>query len=86
MSWMIKHDKNGNFLLGLILSFLFTFFCGLGVSLGLELKDIQYQNPEIVPWEWDDWSSWNWKEFLSTVQGSLIGQGLQILIIWLCIG
>lgn len=86
MSWMIKHDKNGNFLLGLILSFLFTFFCGLGVALGLELKDIQYQNPEIVPWEWDDWSSWNWKEFLSTVQGSLIGQGLQILIIWLCIG
>jgi hypothetical protein len=86
MSLVIKHDKNGNFLLGLILSFLFTFFCGLGVALGLKLKDIQYQNPEIVPWEWDDWSSWNWKEFLSTVQGSLIGQGLQILIIWLCIG
>jgi hypothetical protein len=86
MGWITKSNRQWHFLGAIVLSFLFTFFCGLGAALGLELKDVQHQNPGIVPWKWDDWSAWDWLDFLATILGSLVGQGLQILILWLCIG
>lgn len=86
MRWITESNRLGHLAGAIILSFFFTFFCGLGAAIGLEFKDLQYHNPGLKPWEYTNWKPWDWLDFLATILGSIVGQGLQILIIWLCIG
>ena len=50
---------------------IFTILCVLGVASGLEFKDKEYG----MEWDWKDWSC--------TMLGGMVGQVVQLLIVWL---
>lgn len=68
--WLTESNRQKHFLYAIPIGFLFTILCVLGVASGLEFKDKQYGNQ----WDWLDWSA--------TMLGGLIGQLIQILIIY----
>lgn len=59
----------GGFILGLVL----TVLCALGCAGGMEFKDKQWGG------------RWDWLDFLATVIGGVLGQVVQVLIIYLFI-
>ena len=59
----------GGFILGLVL----TVLCTLGCAGGMEFKDKQWGG------------RWDWLDFLATVIGGVLGQAVQVLIIYLFI-
>lgn len=68
--WLTESNRQKHFLYAIPIGFLFTILCVLGVASGLEFKDKQYGNQ----WDWLDWSA--------TMLGGLVGQLIQILIIY----
>lgn len=71
MSWFTKSHRWQHFLYAIPASLLLTFFFGLGLGVGMEFKDKK----------WGD--KWDWIDFLCTTLGSIIGGGIQLLLIWL---
>lgn len=59
----------GGFILGLVL----TILCAIGCAGGMEFKDKQWGG------------RWDWLDFLATVIGGVLGQAVQVLIIYLFI-
>lgn len=59
----------GGFILGLVL----TVLCAIGCAGGMEFKDKQWGG------------RWDWLDFLATVIGGVMGQVVQVLIIYLFI-
>ena len=53
------------------IAIVFTILCVLGIATGLEFKDKQYSNK----FDWLDW--------IATMIGGIIGQAIQLLIIYL---
>lgn len=49
----------------------FTILCVLGVATGMEFKDKQWGG------------FWDWKDWLCTMLGGMVGQVVQVIIIWL---
>ena len=68
--WLTESNRQKHFLYAIPVGFLFTILCVLGVASGLEFKDKQYGNQ----WDWLDWTA--------TMLGGLVGQLIQILIIY----
>lgn len=68
--WLTESNRQKHFLYAIPIGFLFTILCVLGIASGLEFKDKQYGNQ----WDWLDWSA--------TMLGGLVGQLIQILIIY----
>ena len=68
--WLKESNRQKHFLYAIPIGFLFTILCVLGVASGLEFKDKQYGNQ----WDWLDWTA--------TMLGGLVGQLIQILIIY----
>ena len=60
-----------HFLYAIPVGLVFTILCALGCAAGMEFKDYQYEK------------NWDWLDFLATVLGGLVGQILQLLIVWL---
>lgn len=60
-----------HFVLAVPLAFAFTILCVLGCAGGMEFKDQAYGG------------KWDWKDFGFTLLGGLVGQLLQILVIYL---
>lgn len=68
--WLFKSNRLKHFLYAIPIGFVFTILCVLGVASGMEFKDKQYSN------------NWDWLDWLATILGGLIGQGIQIFF-WL---
>ena len=68
--WLKESNRQKHFLYAIPIGFLFTILCVLGVASGLEFKDKQYGNQ----WDWLDW--------IATILGGLVGQLIQIIIIY----
>jgi len=73
MKWIIKSNRWKHLIGGCILGLLLTILCAIGCAGGMEFKDKQWGG------------QWDWLDFLATILGGLIGQGLQILIIYLIV-
>lgn len=71
MSWFTESNRWKHLLLAIPIGLVFTILCVLGCASGMEFKDRQWGGK----WDWLDW--------LATMIGGVIGQGLQILIIYL---
>lgn len=69
--WLKESNRQKHLLYAIPVGLVFTILCVLGVASGLEFKDIQYGNK----WDWLDWTA--------TMIGGLIGQLVQILVVWL---
>ena len=69
--WLTESNRLKHFLYAIPIGFVLTILCIIGVASGMEFKDKCLGGK----WDWLDWTA--------TVLGGLIGQGLQVLIIWL---
>jgi uncharacterized membrane protein len=69
--WLKESNRQKHLLYAMPVGLVFTILCVLGVASGLEFKDTQYGNK----WDWLDWTA--------TMIGGLIGQLVQILVVWL---
>lgn len=73
MKWLIESNRWKHLIGGAILGLFLTFLCALGCGGGMEFKDKQWGG------------QWDWLDLLATCIGGLIGQSLQLLIIYLII-
>lgn len=73
MNWIKESNRWKHFLYAIPLAFILTVFAAIGCAGGMEFKDLQYGN------------RWDWLDFLATVLGGIVGQALQVLIIYLII-
>lgn len=69
-NWFTSSNRWKHFLLAVPLGLAFTLLCVLGCASGMEFKDRQWGGR----WDWLDW--------LATMLGGLVGQALQIVIVW----
>ena len=69
-NWFTASNRWKHFLLAVPLGMAFTLLCVLGCASGMEFKDRQWGGR----WDWLDW--------LATMLGGLVGQALQIVIVW----
>ena len=60
-----------HFVLAIPIGLVFTILCVLGVATGMEFKDRQWGG------------LWDWKDWLCTMLGGVVGQLLQIILIYL---
>ena len=60
-----------HFVLAIPIGLVFTILCVLGVATGMEFKDRQWGG------------LWDWKDWLCTMIGGVVGQLLQIILIYL---
>lgn len=60
-----------HFLLAIPIGLVFTILCVLGVATGMEFKDRQWGG------------LWDWKDWLCTMLGGVVGQLFQIILIYL---
>jgi hypothetical protein len=74
MSWITDSNRLKHFIYAIPIGLVFTILCVLGVASGMEFKDTQYGNK----WDWLDW--------IATMLGGLIGQLVQIVLLYLVIG
>ena len=73
MKWILESNRWKHLIGGCILGLLLTILCAIGCAGGMEFKDKQWGG------------QWDWLDFLATILGGLIGQGLQILIMYLIV-
>lgn len=73
MKWILESNRWKHLIGGCILGLLLTILCAIGCAGGMEFKDKQWGG------------QWDWLDFLATILGGFIGQGLQILIIYLIV-
>ena len=56
-----------HFLYAIPIGLVLTILCAIGVAAGMEFKDKSYGN------------KWDWKDWVSTMIGGIIGQVLQLI-------
>lgn len=71
MSWITESNRWKHLIGGFVLGLFLTFFCALGCGGGMEFKDRAWGG------------MWDWLDFIATILGGIVGQALQILIIYL---
>ena len=68
--WLKESNRTKHLLYAIPIGFLFTILCVLGVASGMEFKDRAYGG------------KWDWLDLLATILGGVLGQMLQILLIY----
>lgn len=69
-SWISESNRFKHLLYAIPIGLVFTILCVLGVASGMEFKDRQWGGK----WDWLDWKA--------TMLGGVIGQALQIIILY----
>lgn len=69
--WITKSNRLKHFIYAIPAAMLGSLILVIGMASGMELKDKLYGNK----WDWLDW--------LATILGGLIGQALQLLILYI---
>ena len=71
LKWLKESNRAKHLLYAIPCGLIFTLLFVFGLANGMEFKDKMYGNK----WDWIDWSL--------TMLGGLIGQVIQLLIIWI---
>ena len=71
MSWITESNRQKHFKYAILCGFVGTFLFALGVAMGLEYKDYACGN------------KWDWLDIAATLLGGLVGQLLQVLLLFL---
>lgn len=69
--WLSESNREEHFKYAIPAALLFTILFVAGIAVGMEFKDESYGN------------KFDWLDVAATMLGGLIGQTLQILLIWL---
>lgn len=73
MSWITESNRQYHFLYAIPIGLIGTILMVIGVAFGLEFKDYKYGN------------KFDWLDLLATLLGGLVGQLLQLIIIFIFI-
>ena len=71
MSWITESNRQKHFKYAILCGFVGTFLFALGVAMWLEYKD------------YADGNKWDWLDIAATLLGGLVGQLLQVLLLFL---
>lgn len=82
MNWITESNRQYHLFIGIASALIGTVIGAILVAAAMEGKDCQSDpwNEGIVPWKWN-WRKWDWLDFLATIVGGLVGQGLQLIIV-----
>lgn len=69
--WILKSNRQKHFLYAIPCAIILTILFVLGLAIGMEFKDKLYSN------------KWDWLDLLATILGGIVGQIIQILIIYI---
>lgn len=68
--WLLESNRMKHLLYAIPIALVFTILCVLGVASGMEFKD------------WEHGGEWDWLDWIATMIGGIIGQSLQLVIIY----
>lgn len=68
--WILKSNRQKHFLYAIPCAIMLTILFVLGLAVGMEFKDKLYG------------AKWDWLDLLATILGGVVGQIVQILIIY----
>lgn len=69
--WILESNRQKHFLYAIPCAIILTILFVLGLAVGMEFKDKLYGN------------KWDWLDLLATILGGMVGQVIQILIIYI---
>lgn len=69
--WILKSNRQKHFLYAIPCAIMLTILFVLGLAIGMEFKDKLYG------------AKWDWLDLLATILGGIVGQIIQILIIYM---
>ena len=73
INWLLSSNRWKHLCGGFILGLFLTVLCSLGCAGGMEFKDRQWGG------------RWDWVDFALTLFGGILGQCLQLVIVWFMI-
>lgn len=71
INWFLESNRPKHFIYAIPSAFLFTILFAAGLAVGMEFKDKQYGG------------KWDWLDLIATIMGGIIGQLLQLLVIYI---
>ena len=77
INWLLESNRWKHLCGGFVLGVLLTVLCALGCAGGMEYKDVAYHK--------NDWHYFDWVDFALTIAGGVVGQAVQLAIIWFMI-
>lgn len=79
--WLTESRRMYHMLFAIPFGFLFSLLFVAGLAIGMEIKDVDYNNGGgNNPLEWN-WQAFDWLDICATLLGGVIGQILCILIL-----
>lgn len=69
--WLFESNRMKHLICAIPCAFLLTFLFALGLGVGMEFKDKQWGG------------RWDWLDLTATCIGGVIGQALQLLLVYL---
>ena len=69
-NWLKESNRDKHFFYAIPVGFIFTILCVLGLASGMEYKDKLKGG------------IWDWKDWWATILGGLVGQAIQVAIIF----
>lgn len=69
--WILESNRQKHFIYAMPCALLLTILFILGLAIGMEFKDKSYGN------------KWDWLDLLATILGGIVGQIVQLLIIYM---
>lgn len=69
--WLKESNRDKHFLYAIPVGFIFTILAVLGCASGLEFKDVQ------------SGGKWDWLDWVATMLGGIIGQVLQLIVLFI---
>lgn len=71
--WLFESNRKKHFLYAILIGFIFTILCVFGVASGMEFKDREHGG------------NFDWLDWLATMLGGLVGQLLQVIVVYILI-
>ena len=85
MKWLLESNRWKHLVGIFVVSMFGTLLMGVGCIGGMEFKDVHHENGDDIPIRQWLWSAWDWVDVAAGMIGGVLGQALQILIIYLII-
>ncbi len=86
MSWITESNRMKHLIGIAVVSLFGTILMGVGCIGGMEFKDVHHANGDHVPFRYWDWTPWDWLDVAAGMIGGVIGQVLQLLVVYLIFG
>ena len=82
--WIKESNRMYHVYVGFVAALFGTIVGAIEVGVSMEVKDCHHDaaNAGKKPWEWT-WRCFDWRDFAATIIGGIMGQLVQLLLVWL---